>query len=173
MAPGAAAISEWGDANRFFGGVELFKAGKAPLLIFTGGRLPWEPKKARLEGEILSDYAQVLGVPSGCIVTTGAVVNTEEGAGAVAALFANRRMKFANQAMATRVLLVTSAFHMERAQQLFERAGRRVIPFPVNFQVPVGGVLSVIDILSSAGALSETEMALRELYGRLFYFVVR
>jgi uncharacterized SAM-binding protein YcdF (DUF218 family) len=26
VAPGVAAVSEWGDANRFFGGVELFKA---------------------------------------------------------------------------------------------------------------------------------------------------
>ena len=35
--PGDPAVSEWGDADRFFGGVELYKAGKAPLLIFTGG----------------------------------------------------------------------------------------------------------------------------------------
>ena len=29
IAPGKAQISEWGDANRFFGGIELFKSKKA------------------------------------------------------------------------------------------------------------------------------------------------
>ena len=40
VAPGKAAVSEWKDADRFFGGMELFKAGKAPLLVFTGGAAP-------------------------------------------------------------------------------------------------------------------------------------
>jgi uncharacterized SAM-binding protein YcdF (DUF218 family) len=173
VAPGHAAISEWGDADRFFGGVELFKAGKAPLLVFTGGRLPWEPKTARLEGEILSEYAKLLGIPAECVVTTSAVMNTAEEAGAVAALLANRRMKSANRPTAARVLLVTSAFHMARSRQLFERAGLKVVPFPVDFQVSVGGALSVIDFLPNAKALSQTEMAWREMYGRLFYLVVR
>ena len=33
-----------------------------------------------------------------------------------------------------RVLLVTSAFHMRRAEVLFERQGRTVLPYPVDFQ---------------------------------------
>lgn len=173
VAPGSAAISEWGDADRFFGGVELFKAGKAPLLFFTGGRLPWEPKTARLEGEILSEYAKMFGVPAEHIVVTGAVLNTAEEAGAVAVLLADRQMKSGERSNAARVLLVTSAFHMARARQLFERVGLTVVPFPVDFQVPAGGALSVIDFLPSAGALSQTEMAWREMYGRLFYMVVR
>ena len=28
---------EWGDPDRFFGGIELIKAGKAKNIIFTGG----------------------------------------------------------------------------------------------------------------------------------------
>ena len=55
--PGDSELSEWTDADRFFGGVELFKAGKAPLLIFTGGWVPWRPT-ARPEGEILIQYRQ-------------------------------------------------------------------------------------------------------------------
>jgi hypothetical protein len=43
----------------------------------------------------------------------------------------------------------------------------------VDFQVSVGGALSVIDFLPNARALSQTEMAWREMYGRLFYLVVR
>ena len=33
---------EWGDPDRFFGGIALYKAGKAQKLVFTGGKKPWE-----------------------------------------------------------------------------------------------------------------------------------
>src|SRR5436190_13016933 len=46
--PGETDASEWGDPDRFFGGVELYKAGKAPLLIFTGVWAPLQPN-ARLD----------------------------------------------------------------------------------------------------------------------------
>ncbi len=31
---------EWGDPDRFFGGIALFKAVKAKKLVFTGGKMP-------------------------------------------------------------------------------------------------------------------------------------
>lgn len=171
VAPGVAAISEWSDADRFYGGVELFQAGKAPLLIFTGGWAPWEPK-ARPEGDISIEYAKALGVPGENAITTGAVVNTAEEAQAVAALLNKKAIRVEDGAGKFRILLVTSAFHMKRAQWLFERAGLQVIPFPVDFQVAEGGGLSGIDLLPGAGALNQTERALRELYGRFFYSLV-
>lgn len=161
IAPGVAKVSEWNDANRFFGGVELFKAGKAPWLIFTGG---WSPgnAQARLEGDVLSEYAQAFGVPGPQILTTARVVNTEEEAQAVANLFHHKKI---------RILLVTSAFHMPRAKFLFENAGFEVIAFPVDFKVSEGSDLSLLDFLPSAAALQQTETAWRELYGRLFYLM--
>jgi hypothetical protein len=33
---------EWGDPDRFFGGIALFKANKAKKLVFTGGKMPWD-----------------------------------------------------------------------------------------------------------------------------------
>lgn len=172
VAPGKAAISEWGDADRFFSGVELFRARKAPLLVFTGGCVPWEPKVVP-EGELLAGYAKAMGVPADGIVTTGPVTSTAEEAGAVAALLRERRSAPADRGAAPRVLLVTSAFHMARARRLFERAGLTVTPFPVDFQLSAGGGVNVTDLLPTAAALKQTEMAWREMYGRLFYFVVR
>lgn len=173
VAPGAAAISEWVDADRFFGGMELFQAGKAPLLVFTGGRLPWEPNTVRPEGDILAEYATDLGVPAAGVVTTGAVATTAEEAVAVAALLSARRTRPGEPPKAPRILLVTSAFHMARAQRLFARAGMEVIPFPVDFQVPASGALTIMDFLPSATALCETELAWREMYGRIYYALVR
>ena len=128
--PGDPGASEWLDPDRFFGGVELYKAGKAPLLIFTGGWVPWHPN-ARPEGEVLTDYAADLGIPRDRILTTPKVANTEEESRAVADLMSKRLGANA----APRVLLVTSAFHMQRAQMLFTRAGLDPVPFPVDFQV--------------------------------------
>jgi len=170
VAPGAARVSEWSDADRFYGGVELFKAGKAPVLVFTGGWSPWEPA-AKPEGEISIEFAKALGVPASSMLTTGVVVNTAEEAQAVAALLAKRQIKGNALAKQIHILLVTSAFHMPRAQGLFERAGFHVSAFPVDFDVSDGRVFSVIDFLPAAGALKQTEMALREMYGRVYYRV--
>ena len=115
----------------------------------------------------------MLGVPADGMVTTGPVTNTAEEARAVATLLRERRSAPADRGAPPRVLLVTSAFHMPRARRLFERAGLTVMPFPVDFQVSAGGGVNVMDLLPTAAALKQTELAWREMYGRLFYFVVR
>ena len=165
-APGPGRVSEWGDPDRFFAGVELIQLNKAPVLVFTGGWTPLDPE-APLEGDILKGVAESLGVPSSRIITTGAVVNTAAEAQAVKA-------KLLATAMPSRhVLLVTSAFHMPRAQALFEAVGFRVTPFPVDFSTAAGTSLSVLDVLPSAGALAKTQVALREIYGRIYYRAIQ
>lgn len=162
--PGDPEASEWTDADRFYGGVELYKARKAPLLIFTGGWAPWRPN-ARPEGDVLIQYAADLGVPRDRMLTTSKVSSTLEESRAVAAVLAERFGKKA----APRVLLVTSAFHMRRAQMLFERVGMEPVPFPVDFKVPAREALTALDFLPNGGSLGLTETALRELYGLAFY----
>ena len=66
-------------------------------------------------------------------------------------------------------VLVTSAYHMPRAQRLFERAGLTVMAYPVDFQVSAGRTLNVIDFLPTAEAFKTTEMAWRETIGRVYY----
>ena len=172
IAPGKAAVSEWNGADRFFGGVELFKAGKSPLLFFTGGAAPWEPNAA-LEGDVLAGYAKELGVPDGQILKTPRVTNTAEEAQAVATLLRGRLSGPTPRRGPPRVLLVTSAYHMSRARRLFERAGLSVIPFPVDFQLSAGRTVTVLDFLPTAAAEAQTELAMREWYGRLFYLIVK
>lgn len=165
LAPGPDRFSEWGDADRFFGGVELFQAGKAPLVVFTGAWISWEPD-APLEGDVLTKYAQTLGVPADRIVVTGKVANTADEA---------REVARALQGLGPtppRVLLVTSAFHMPRARQIFEQQGLAVEPFPVDFSFSEGGSTTILHFLPSVGALAQTQRALREFYGRIYYWLV-
>jgi uncharacterized SAM-binding protein YcdF (DUF218 family) len=170
VAPGAAGVSEWSDADRFYGGVELFQAGKAPLLIFTGGWSPWEPD-AKPEGDISIKYAEALGISPINMLTTSTVVNTVGEARAVSELLLKNikdNKKYDDQ---FKILLVTSAFHMPRAKKLFELEGLQVLPFPVDFKVSAARELSIIDFLPSSGSLNLTETAIREFYGRLFYWI--
>ncbi len=163
--PGDSTVSEWTDADRFYGGVALYKANKAPLLIFTGGWSPRQPN-AKSEGEVLIGYAMDFGIPRDHMLTTAKVVSTDEEVRAVADLLADR----AGASTAPRVLLVTSAFHMRRAQMLFARAGVETTPFPVDFKVSAGKTFTLRGFMPNAADLKRTETALREFYGFLFYW---
>jgi uncharacterized SAM-binding protein YcdF (DUF218 family) len=159
---------EFNDAvDRFYGGVELLQAGRAPTLLFTGAWLPWRPDDTP-EGEILAAEAVKLGAPRNRILVTGRASNTAEEAQAVAATLA----AVPDLAQPPAILLVTSAFHMRRAQLLFERAGMTVIPYPVDFRASASARFTLLDLLPSAEALRNSELALRELYGVSYYFTL-
>jgi uncharacterized SAM-binding protein YcdF (DUF218 family) len=167
-APGTEAVDEWADGvDRFEAGVALLKAGKAPVLIFTGGWLPWHPDN-RPEGEILADRAIALGVSRQQLTVTGKVSNTADEAREVGQIL--RRLSAGREG--GKVILVTSAYHMRRSQLLFTHAGVSVVPFPVDFQVSPGP-FTFMDLLPRAGSIENTETAARELYGYLFYKLIK
>ena len=161
-APGPARVSEWHDPDRFLAGLDLFRAAKAPRLLFTGGASPFRPGQPP-EGQRYLQEARQLGIPAAAMASTPPVVNTAEEAAAIRQLLPAR----------ARILLVTSAFHMRRAQRLFERQGLKVLPFPVDFQARGrwAGPLwrDPSQWLPSARALDDSSRALRELLGRLVY----
>lgn len=149
--------------ERLEGGIVLCKTAVAPWLVFTGGRIPWEGQ-SRVEGEVSRDAAIARGVPAEKLLVTGEASNTADEARAVAELVRIRGWK--------RVILVTTAWHMPRAVWLFRRAGVECSAFPVDFRVDPGRTTTLLDFLPNARALADTETALREVYGNLFYRVV-
>ena len=161
--PGPARLSELHDPDRFLAGLDLFRAGKAPRLLFTGGASPFRPGQLP-EGKHYLQEAGLLGVPNAAMSSTPPVLNTAEEAVAI------RQLLPVSQ---SRVLLVTSAFHMRRSQHLFERQGLQVLPFPVDFQARgrwAGPLMrNPTQWLPSAGALDDSSRVLRELLGRLVY----
>ena len=167
-APGAARVSEWDDPARFLAGLDLYRAGKAPRLLFTGGASPFRPGRPP-EGQRYLQEARRLGIPAAAMASTPPVVNTAEEAIAIRQLLQRSQ----SSAVSKRILLVTSAFHMRRAQCLFERQGLTVLPFPVEFQARGrwSGPLwrDPTQWLPSARALDDSSRALRELIGRLVY----
>jgi hypothetical protein len=47
-----------------------------------------------------------------------------------------------------------------------------VVPFPVDFQTSAGP-FTFMDLLPQAGSIENTETAVRELYGYLFYRLIK
>lgn len=73
------------------------------------------------------------------------------------------------QAGVSRVVLVTQAFHMPRARQLFEAAGLEVIPAPTHFVSQNGDAgVDVVSLLPQAGALHNSFYALHEWLGLIW-----
>lgn len=164
LAPGDPPVSEWINVNRFLGGIELYRAGKAPLLVFTGGWLPWRPLEGP-DGRVMIACAADMGIPVDAMLTTDKVANTAEEAAAVAALLGS----MVRDREQPRVLLVTSAYHMRRSLLLFRRHDLDVVPFPVDFQVSWGKERTFLDYLPRAEGLRQTERAFREFYGFWYY----
>ena len=169
-APGPARVSEWHDPDRFLAGLDLFRAAKAPRLLFTGGASPFRPGQPP-EGQRYLQEVRQLGIPAAAMASTPPVVNTAEEAIAIRRLLAPPSSPLSDAS--PRILLVTSAFHMRRSQRLFERQGMQVLPFPVDFQARGrwAGPLwrDPTQWLPSAGALDNSSRAMRELLGRLVY----
>ena len=151
---------EFGDGvDRILSGIDLFKSNKASLLILTKGQLPWS--LGMPEGEYLKEFAIKLGVPEESILITDNVENTDQEAKSVKKLLNSNDAK---------VILVTSAFHMPRAKKVFEASNIKVIPFAVDF-INSHQKIAFMSFIPSANALSGTSLFVREMIGRLYYYL--
>ena len=143
--------------NRFFAGIELLNANKGRKIIYTGGLLPWEKKK-KTEGELLKKKSLEFGINENDILITKKVQNTYEEANALTHLIKKK----------SKIILVTSAFHMNRAEFIFKKHAFKVVPYPVDFQSK-NNKITILDFIPSAGSLSTSSFVIREVLGRIYY----
>ena len=101
------------------------------------------------------------GVPEDAIFLEGSSRNTRENA-----IYSKNLIDSIN---CNSTMLVTSAAHMPRAVDAFERAGVNVIPVSTDVQVVSTGKLSPVMLLPSARSLEMTSDAIREWVGQAFY----
>jgi uncharacterized SAM-binding protein YcdF (DUF218 family) len=107
-------------------GIELYKKGLAPIIIFSGPHSGDDP--SLIEAEARSKLASAMGVPSDAIFKEEAANTTREESIRISRTLAVRNIH--------RILLVTESLHMRRAKYVFERAGIEVFPAPSdNFAI--------------------------------------
>ena len=69
LPPGKTNIIEWQDPDRFFAGINIYRANKSKRLIFTGGVNPLGAKLPP-EGDIYLNEAISMGIPKESLFTT-------------------------------------------------------------------------------------------------------
>ncbi len=159
-------LSEAGD--RVLHGIRLYQQGRAPLLIFSGGRVSWRGGGPS-EAQDMTEIATTFGVPRNAILQDDTSLNTYQNAVNVQAIAAQRQIQT--------LLLVTSASHMPRALAIFRRLGLNAIPAPTDFWVSVQEQAEIrdsrqgllISLLPSAENLHQVSRALKEYLGLWVY----
>ncbi len=142
-------------ADRVWYAACLFHAGKAPLLVVSGGS---DLKRyAYSEARAMAILLQAFGVPAQAMVLEELSLNSRENAAFSASLLKARGIHH--------ILLVTSALHMPRALALFTAQGLQADPAPTDFEshlLPPG----VLAWLPDAMALDGSGRAMKELVGK-------
>lgn len=103
--------------SRLAAGARAWQAGRAPVVILSGGG-----EGDNTEARRMADAIVRLGVPRSALVLEERSRNTRDNARYSLPLAGREH---------PRLLLVTSTLHMPRAALLFEQAGARVMPVPV------------------------------------------
>ena len=144
-------------ADRVWHAARLFRAGKAPLILASGGNLPWR-EIDQPEAAVMAELLQEFGVPDVAIIVETSSRTTRENR--------DNSLPILRELAAHRVLLVTSALHMPRALALFEATGLDVIPAPTDFEVHERDRSHPLRWLPDAQALADSSRALKEYLGR-------
>lgn len=158
-------LSDEGD--RVFYGAQLYREGKAPLVIASGGRIDWKDGGPP-ESKDMAAIMETLGVPSSAILQDPTSLNTYENAVNVRQLLQSRRLR--------KILLVTSAMHMPRSLLIFKRQGIEAIPAPTDFletrtynQESASIQETVLNLVPDADRLQKATRALKEYIGIVVY----
>ena len=143
--------------DRYMAAIKLFEAGKVSHIYFTRGKMPWNIGLS--QGDYLLKEAKYQGIPIEKITLTGVASTTEEEATEVSKVLRPGQ----------KLLLITSAFHMDRALHIFNAKGIKVTPFAVDFRSNSLSRLKLFDLLPSAYAFFRNSQFLREMLGRAYY----
>ena len=152
-------LTEAGD--RLITALRLFRAGKAPLILISGGDVPGLGTSAQTEAEAARVLLLDFGVPDNAILVEKQSKSTAENAAFSRDMLAPRGIK--------RALLVTSAAHMPRAVGVFRKVGIDVSPVPADFLTGWPQPDWPFQILPDPSALNDSQIALHEYVGLLMY----
>jgi len=159
-------VNEAGD--RVLYAAKLYREGKAPLVILSGGRIRWRGGSGS-EADDMAELLLTMGVPRSAIIEEPDSLNTYENARNVGKILERERID--------RVLLVTSAFHMPRSMAIFYKQNIKALPAPTDFLMADDFINAqaeswqgkLLSLIPSADNLALTTKALKEYLGAIIY----
>ncbi len=151
-------------SDRMLMALRLYRAGKASLLVLSGGDSPLlEKSRKKHEADEMRDLLEEWGVPASAILDENGSINTHENA-----LFTHQLLQ---QRGIERILLVTSALHMPRAAATFRKVGFDVSAIPADFRTGWEKEIPISDWIPASGASENSREALHEWLGLWVYRV--
>jgi len=148
--------------NRLLHAARLYKAGKAPLIVVSGGNV-FPQNGVRSEAFYMKGILVELGVASDSILVEGRSRNTYENAIETEKILKARGI--------SRILLATSSFHMPRAFATFSNTDLYVVPSTTEFGAVEAKptALTILDSLPSFDGLGRLHRVIHEYLGIAVY----
>jgi len=151
-------------ADRITHALNLYHSGKVKKILFTGGNARLFENPTRNNSPIY-DFYVMCGVAPDDIIIESSSRNTRENA-----FFVKEMVQ--KTAKNGRVLLVTSAFHMRRAEGCFRKVGIDVTGFSTDFYTALPKDRFGFDgIIPSPSVLSNWNFLIKEWVGYLAYWI--
>lgn len=139
-----------GSQLRMIEGIRLYRQLEGAKLLVSGGPVFNDVPESRA----MAGLAGALGVPAGGIVQDSLSMDTEAQAAAVKRLVGGDSL-----------ILVTSAYHMERSAGLFAKAGLALIPGPTHYLCKKPQRFNPDRLFPSSGAIRRAEALAHEYIG--------
>jgi uncharacterized SAM-binding protein YcdF (DUF218 family) len=154
--------------DRVWYGATLYREGKAPKIIVSGGRITWKGA-GKPEADDMTKLLVTLGVPQLDIIPEGNSFNTRDNAVNVQQILQAQNFKT--------ILLVTSAIHMPRSMAIFKHLGINAIAAPTDYRVAQSELdepnlqteAAILSFFPNEESFSMTTQSIREYIGIFVY----
>jgi len=140
-------------ANRLLTCIQLYHKLKVPIIVSGGQAGADQGREAEIARRILLDA----GIPEDQILVETESRNTIENARFV--------KKILDRYDCYDPILVTSAFHMDRAVRAFTKVRVGVVPYPTDYRANVSNRFSWRMLMPSAEAMSDVSLVVKEYLG--------
>ncbi len=135
----------------------LYRFQALPIIVSSGKGFACK----KSEAPIMERYLMQMGVPERDIIMDSTSRNTYENANAV--------KQICEKLSCEKIILITSAYHMQRAMYAFKHVGlKNVIPAPTDYKTN-RSCYNFMSYMPNMGAFINTDRALHEYIGLLYY----
>ncbi|MFZ3071095.1 MAG: YdcF family protein [Anaerolineaceae bacterium] len=161
-----------GAGDRVLYAAKLYKEGAAPLIILSGGNLGFSQARSTTPAQEMRAMMITLGIPEKALVLQEKSQNTAEDAAYTLEILEGKGIE--------KIILVTSAAHMDRSVMLFRDEDLEIIPAPTDYTVTSQSwnnlmhwdyKIVLLNLMPNSQSMNQTNAILREYMGILFYRV--
>ena len=148
-------------SDRFIQAVRLYKTGRIKKILITGGSGSIKRQEYK-DADFVKEQLQEMGIPLADILSENQSRNTYENA-------TNSKKLLDSLQIKGPYLLITSAIHMKRSQQVFIKAGLETVAYPCNYNAINNPQEFPGVIVPSTTSFYNWDIYLKEVAGLLVY----